>query len=336
MMRFSTGNDRVDYIGTMHFSGNMIPHAWFKTICYGNGKPNLNAIVILSDIVYWYRPQAICDESSGQVTGYRKKFSRDILQRSYQQISEMFGLTKRQATAAVDFLQALGVIRKEFRTINSGGQNYNNVLFLDIIPERLKELTYPQKTVDNGTLSHTDETPVTFERDRVSHLNVIPVTSERETNTEITTKITSTDYDNQIYLHPARADPMDEIEAYKQLIRKNIDYGIYMERFQYKDREQFEELYQLICDVVCMTPERIRIGGQEYPGQVVKSRFLKLRATHLEYVIESLNKTTTKINNIRAYLLTALYRSTETVMNRISQQVQHDLYGASDEEAHVA
>ena len=158
------------------------------------------------------------------------------------------------------------------------------------------------------------------------------ITFERETNTKITTEITNTDYNNPIHPRSARADPMDEIEAYQSLIRRNIDYDIYMERLQYGDREQFDELYQLICDIVCMPHGNIRSGGQEYPHKVVKSRFLKLRATHLEYVIECIKQTTTNITNIRAYLLTALYRSTETVSNQITQRVQHDLYGIPEEE----
>ena len=66
---FSTGNKIADSIGKMNFTGNVIPPAWFKTIVYKNGKPNLNAIVILSDIVYWYRPSEICDKKTGRITG---------------------------------------------------------------------------------------------------------------------------------------------------------------------------------------------------------------------------------------------------------------------------
>ena len=335
-MNYTTGNAKVDAVGMINFSGNTIPHTWYKTICYESGKPNLNAIIILSDIVYWYRPQEVREEKNGQISGYKKKFASDLLQRSYAQISDMFGLSKRQATAAIDFLQTLGVIRKEFRTVQTAGQVLNNVLFLDIVPERLKELTYPPKGDGDGPLSGQDVPPVTSECERVSQPYVTGITLERETNTEISTETTDRDFNNQIYPHPARAEPMDGIEAYQKLIRRNIDYEIFMERLSHSDRERFEELYQLICDVVCMPRRNIRIGGQEYPHKIVKSRFLKLRATHLIYVIECLDQTTTKITNIRAYLLTALYRSIETVHNQISQRVLHDMYGTYDEEAKIA
>ena len=71
----------------MYFSGNIIPTTWYKTIVRGNQKPYLNAIIILSDVVYWYRPTEVRDEQSGQVEGFKKKFRNDLLQRSYQQIA---------------------------------------------------------------------------------------------------------------------------------------------------------------------------------------------------------------------------------------------------------
>ena len=171
-MKYATGNGRVDAVGMLNFSGNTIPLTWYKTICYESGKPNLNAIIILSDIVYWYRPQELRDEISGQITGYKKKFSNDLLQRSYAQISDMFGISKRQATTAVDFLQSLGVIRKVFRTISSGGQLMNNVLFLDIIPERLKELTYPQETGGVTIPCHRRKAPLSRLNVRGYHIRM--------------------------------------------------------------------------------------------------------------------------------------------------------------------
>ncbi len=91
----------MDEVGTMNFTGNVIPMVWFKTIRYPNGAPHNNAIHILADIVYWYRPKEERDEESGQLIGMKKKFRDDYLQRSYDQMAETFGLSKKQATEAV-------------------------------------------------------------------------------------------------------------------------------------------------------------------------------------------------------------------------------------------
>ncbi len=68
----STGNKAVDMMSSLNITGNVIPVKWCHTIRYPNGKPNLNAIMILSDIVYWYRPREIRDERTGSVIRLEK------------------------------------------------------------------------------------------------------------------------------------------------------------------------------------------------------------------------------------------------------------------------
>lgn len=71
---YSTGNEIVDENAKLNISGNIIPQVWYRTIIRESGKPNLTAIIILADIVYWYKPTEIRDEGTGQVIGVRKKF----------------------------------------------------------------------------------------------------------------------------------------------------------------------------------------------------------------------------------------------------------------------
>ena len=139
---YGSGNEVVDQVGQMHFSGNIIPTTWYKTIVRDNQKPYLNAIIILSDVVYWYRPTEARDEQSGQLVGFKKKFRDDLLQRSYQQIADQFGMSKREATNAVVFLEKLGVIEREFRTLKLASTVLNNVLYLKLNAEVLFTITF--------------------------------------------------------------------------------------------------------------------------------------------------------------------------------------------------
>ena len=123
------------------------------------------------------------------------------------------------------------------------------------------------------------------------------------------------------------ADRYDETEAYMELIRENIDYDILMSDPKWRDREMYEELYQLICEVVCVPRKTIRIAGEEYPYNLVKSKFLKLNSSHLEYVIGCMERNTTKIANIKAYLITALYNAPNTINHYYTAEVNHDMYG---------
>lgn len=150
-MNNSPMTSEVEAIGRMPFVGNIVPHMFYKTIVGPNGKPKMNAILILSDILYWYRPKEVRDQATGAFKGYSKKFKGDLLQRSYKQISEQFNISKRAATDAIVFLEKLGAIERVFRnqTVSydtPAGKvytNINNVLYIKINPERIKELMDP-------------------------------------------------------------------------------------------------------------------------------------------------------------------------------------------------
>ena len=170
----------IKQVGEIALIGNIIPHSWYAHLRKDTGKPYLAAIVILSDIVYWYRPRIIRDEAAGQVLRVKKRFKADKLQRNYQQIADLFGLTKRQARDAVKFLEAQGVITREFCTVRTkGGMVLSNVLFLEPVIDRLREITtsmtQKRHTYDKKTSYPPRE-------------NAIPMTEKGGTYTEITTE----------------------------------------------------------------------------------------------------------------------------------------------------
>ena len=122
---------------------------------------------------------------------------------------------------------------------------------------------------------------------------------------------------------------MDTIDAnsYIDIIKKNIWYDCYMScDDEWHDKELYQELFEIICEIVCIKHSTVRIGGDDYPYELVKSRFLKLTSFHLEYVIDCMRKTTTKITNIKAYMITALYNAPSTINHYYQQEVQHDMY----------
>lgn len=138
----NTGNEKVDKMHEINITGNVTPPAWYKTITRDSGKPYLQAIIILSDLVYWYKPTEVRDEASGKIIGYKRKFKGDKLQRTYDSIAEEFGISKNDAVNAIKFLEELGAVKREFRTVMCGEIKCNNVLFIDINPEKIAELTF--------------------------------------------------------------------------------------------------------------------------------------------------------------------------------------------------
>ena len=329
--RYSTGNSIVDEVGTMNFTGNIIPMIWFKTIRYPNGAPNNNAIHILADIVYWYRPKEERDEESGQLVGMKKKFRDDYLQRSYDQMADTFGLSKKQVTEAVKALEKMGIIKRIFKTVHVRGQTLNNVLFIELIPKRLYEVTFPENIGEN-TLSPPREIPLSVEGERGIPEKREGTTSKMtglslkgETNTKNTIEITNKDY-LSINQGETNTDQMDTIEIYTRIVKENIDYEILKADMKYRF-ELLDELVEIIVDVVAVQRKSIRIGGADYPYELVKGKFLKLDSGHIRYVVDSMEKTTIHITNIKAYLLTALYNAPNTISNYYSAEVNYYEYG---------
>ena len=124
-----------------------------------------------------------------------------------------------------------------------------------------------------------------------------------------------------------RIDLMDDINAYIELIKDNIEYEHHMKYDDWQNKALYEELFEVICEVVCVKRTTIRIAGEDYPYELVKSKFLKLNSGHLEYVIGCMHDTNTKITNIKAYMVTALYNAPSTINHYYQQEVQHDMYG---------
>lgn len=133
--------------------------------------------------------------------------------------------------------------------------------------------------------------------------------------------------ENEPVQNQEKIDEMDEVSAYMELIKENIEYEHHMKYGEWQDRGMYEELFDVICEVVCVKHRTVKIGGEDYPYELVKSKFLKLTGSHLEYVIGCMRNTTTKINNIKAYMVTALYNAPSTINHYYQQEVQHDMYG---------
>ena len=124
-------------------------------------------------------------------------------------------------------------------------------------------------------------------------------------------------------------DRMRERESYRELILENIEYDYLIQNHQL-DRDRLDELVELMVDTVCSNREMIRIAGDDYPAEVVKSRFLKLDSSHIEYVLDRMRENTTYVRNIKKYLLAALYNAPATIDSYYTSLVSHDLYGGGN------
>ena len=140
----------VKEITQISFTGNVIPLEWFKHITVKTKKktrPHLLAINILADVVYWYKGRKIRDERSGQAKRTEKKFKGDLLQRSYGQIANTFGVSKAQARLACKVLESHGLIYCHMKTVKTDNRTLSNVMFIEPYPAKIYDITH-EKTVD--------------------------------------------------------------------------------------------------------------------------------------------------------------------------------------------
>ena len=154
---------------------------------------------------------------------------------------------------------------------------------------------------------------------------------DKSSNYPLKKDLSNTDKSNPILSNPPTPtetrigkDGMESREIYRQIILENIDYEILAVDPQV-DREQLDEITEIILDTVCTSRKTVRISSDDFPAEMVKSRFLKLNASHIQYVMSCMKENTTRIRNIKKYLLAALYNATFTMGSYYSALVQHDM-----------
>ena len=118
---------------------------------------------------------------------------------------------------------------------------------------------------------------------------------------------------------------VEEMQSYRDLVLENIEYDHLCREFA-TYREDLDEIVELIVETVCARRKTTRIAGADFPHEVVRSRFLKLDSSHIEFVMECLHNNTTEIRNMKQYLLTVLFNAPTTMNNHYTAQVNHDMH----------
>ncbi len=118
---------------------------------------------------------------------------------------------------------------------------------------------------------------------------------------------------------------VSEMENYRDLILENIEYDYLCREFA-AYREDLDEIVELMVETVCAKRKTTRIAGADFPHEVVRSRFLKLDSSHIEFVMNCLQKNTTEVRNMKQYLLAVLFNAPTTMNNHCTAQINHDMH----------
>ena len=117
---------------------------------------------------------------------------------------------------------------------------------------------------------------------------------------------------------------MDIVRAYSEVIKDNIEYACLIQD-RTIDRGMLDEIVSLMLETVCTRRKTVRIAGDDYPAALVKSKFLKLDSSHIRFVIDCMRQNTTKIRNIKKYLLAVLFNAPSTIDSYYAALVAHDM-----------
>lgn len=119
-------------------------------------------------------------------------------------------------------------------------------------------------------------------------------------------------------------DGISEHNEYERYFRESLSIDVLL-RENLGEEETILGILDLLVDVCCFKRSVIRIAGDDKPLAVVKSRFMKLNAEHIRYVLKCLSENTTRVRNIRQYLLTALYNAPATIRPFYQAWVNNDM-----------
>ena len=218
--------------------------------------------------------------------------------------------SKDAIRSAVNELEQAGYITRRQTTTEDGRFGCNEYLIRErpVLPSPLPE---------NPT---TDSTPTAIPTpENPTQLNTHPSKTEKEK-----TELSNTDS----FLSEKKMNRSEvtatEMRSYREIIAGNISYDLLCQEYPHQ-QEQLTEILDLLTETVCTTCQTIRVAKNDFPAEIVKSRLLKLTAEHIRFVLGCLSRNTTKIRNIRQYLLTTLYNAPTTIDNYYAAMVSHDL-----------
>ena len=116
----------------------------------------------------------------------------------------------------------------------------------------------------------------------------------------------------------------DAYRVYEEIIKDNIEYNILLQDMKF-DHDRLNEIVDIILETVCTSRKKIRIAGDDYPAELVKSKFMKLDSEHIRFVLDCMQENTTKIRNIKQYLKAVLFNAPSTIDSYYTSLVAHDM-----------
>ena len=242
--------------------------------------------------------------------GWQDKENRVYIIFTIEDIMEAMGCADQKAGKLLYELESkCGLIERKRQ-----GLGKPNLIYVKnfVTPSESRFLN--RENHDSGEVKITDQEPLKSRSNNTENNNTersdtdsFPFTSFRE------------DHGRE-----SKRSDVNQRDRYREIISENISYGILLQDYPL-DRDILTEILELMVDTVCTTRSTVRISGDDKPAEVVKSQFLKLDSEHIRFVMDGLKDNTTRIRNMRQYLLATLYNAPLSIGNYYRSLVSHDM-----------
>ena len=242
--------------------------------------------------------------------GWQDKENRVYIIFTIEDIMEAMGCADQKAGKLLYELESkCGLIERKRQ-----GLGKPNLIYVKnfVTPSESRFLN--RENHDSGEVKITDQEPLKSRSNNTENNNTersdtdsFPFTSFREDHGRET-----------------KRNDVNHRERYREILSENISYEILLQDYPL-DRDILTEILELMVDTVCTTRSTVRISGDDKPAEVVKSQFLKLDSEHIRFVMDGLKDNTTRIRNMRQYLLATLYNAPLTIGNYYRSLVSHDM-----------
>lgn len=229
-------------------------------------------------------------------------------------------------TAIIELENAGYIIRRQ--TTDASGKFSGNEYIIHESPVPQKKPSLEKPLLENPTTDNPQaEKPLS---ENPTQLN-IDIQNTEKINTDRVSTDSIPFFSGKTASSPPEAKrreaaSTDEMINYRELIRENIEYTILCQSNPY-EVETLNEIVELMTEIVCVKRKYTRVAGADFPQEVVKSRLLKLNSEHIQFVLGCMKENTSKVRNIKQYLLAVLFNAPTTISNYYSALVNHDLYG---------
>ena len=242
--------------------------------------------------------------------GWQDKENRVYIIFTIEDIMEAMGCADQKAGKLLHELESKCSLIERKRQ----GLGKPNLIYVKnfITPSESRFLNHENH--DSGEVKITDQEPLKSRSNNTENNN----TEHSDTDSFLFTSF------REGHVRESKRSDASQRAQYREFISENISYEILLQDYPL-DRDILTEILELMVDTVCTTRSSIRISGDDKPAEVVKSQLLKLDSEHIRFVLDGLKENTTRIRNMRQYLLATLYNAPLTIGNYYRSLVSHDM-----------